>query len=300
MELTQRLLPGSFAGVLEVIGSTSYAEINALVSSRLAEISLDANWLTTTSKRCIEISKNYPDYTFTYGLELLNFITWLCAPLRGNNSWLLLSDEIQTKNAEIRSINQLTDLQFVSLNCWVACIPLGGIERNFPVLFNTADLDVNLRLAYASLIKHVLSHDWENGGEEMDSTSLALRLTGIVNAIDATKDLRGAFSALIIKLKGTLPNNDENLFCNGKWISELIETRNIVAHIGPSPAGLNLQDAWERSRDLDQIRQTIRLSTYLVANVIRERSLNTIPNHASAWVERIEEEFGWLGLTFSS
>ena len=45
---------------------------------------------------------------------------------------------------------------------------------------------------------------------------------------------------------------------------------------------------------MDQIRQIIRLTTYLVANDIRERLLNTDGKHAKAWAERIEEEIGWL------
>jgi hypothetical protein len=99
---------------------------------------------------------------------------------------------------------------------------------------------------------------------------------------------------LIIKLKGTLPQADDSLFRSGKWISDLIETRNVVAHIGSSSSGLSLQDAWDRSRDIDQIRQIIRLTSYLVANDIRERLLNTDGKNAKAWVARIDEEVGWL------
>jgi len=91
-----------------------------------------------------------------------------------------------------------------------------------------------------------------------------------------------------------LPQSDDTLFRNGKWISDLIETRNIVAHIGSSPSGLSLQDAWDRSRDMDQIRQIIRLTTYLVANDVREQLLNTDGKNAKAWAERIREEIGWL------
>jgi hypothetical protein len=242
----------------------------------------------------IEVTKSYPDHKLEYGVELLDLISWLVAPLRGNNTWLQLNDEIQTKYSEITVANEFAREIPVSLNCWVACVPIGGIERNYPVMLNTKNSDTNLHLAFTNLIKHALAHDWENGSEEIDATSIALRLTGIVNAIDSTNELRSAFNSLIIKLKGTLPQSDDTLFRNGKWISDLIETRNIVAHIGSSPSGLSLQDAWDRSRDMDQIRQVIRLTTYLVANDVREQLLNTDAKNAKAWAERIKEEIGWL------
>jgi hypothetical protein len=294
MELNTHLTPGSCTGILEVLGNVSNSQVKEILESRLAEIGLDSTWLTSISARYIEVARSYPDHKLEYGVELLDLVTWLCAPLRGNNLWLQLNDEIQTKYSEIIGTNELQRDIPVSLNCWVACVPIGGIERNYPILLNTRDSDTNLHLAFTNLIKHALAHDWENGGEEIDSTSIALRLTGIVNAIDPTSDLRGAFTSLVIKLKGTLPQNDDSLFRNGKWISDLIETRNIVAHIGSSPSGLSLQDAWDRSRDLDQIKQIIRLTTYLVANDIRERLLNTDGKNARAWAERVEEEIGWL------
>jgi hypothetical protein len=294
MELNNHLTPGSFTGILEVLGNVSTGQVKEILDSRLAEIELDLSWLTSISAKYVEVTKNYPDHKLEYGVELLDLISWLCAPLRGNNNWLQLNDGIQTKYSEIIGANEIARGIPVSLNCWVACVPIGGIERNYPVMLNTKDSDTNLHLAFTNLIKHALAHDWENGGEEIDSTSIALRLTGIVNAIDSTSDLRGAFTSLIIKLKGTLPLTDDTLFRNGKWISDLIETRNIVAHIGSSPSGLSLQDAWDRSRDMDQIRQIIRLTTYLVANDIRERLLNTEGKNAKAWAERIEEEIGWL------
>jgi hypothetical protein len=294
MELNTHLTPGSCTGILEVLGNVSNSQVKEILESRLAEIGLDSTWLTSISARYIEVARSYPDHKLEYGVELLDLVTWLCAPLRGNNLWLQLNDEIQTKYSEIIGTNELQRDIPVSLNCWVACVPIGGIERNYPILLNTRDSDTNLHLAFTNLIKHALAHDWENGGEEIDSTSIALRLTGIVNAIDPTNDLRGAFTSLVIKLKGTLPQNDDSLFRNGKWISDLIETRNIVAHIGSSPSGLSLQDAWDRSRDLDQIKQIIRLTTYLVANDIRERLLNTDGKNARAWAERVEEEIGWL------
>lgn len=294
MELTNHLAPASFTGMLEILGTISTGHVKEILESRLAEIELDSTWLTSISAKYVEITKTYPDHKLEYGVELLDLMTWLCAPLRGNNTWLQLNDEIQTKYSEIANANHFTRGIPVSLNCWVACVPIGGIERNYPVLFNTKDSDTNLHLAFTNLIKHALAHNWENGGEEIDSTSITIRLTGIVNAIDPTSGLRDAFNSLIIKLKGTLPQSDDTLFRNGLWISDLIETRNIVAHIGSSPSGRNLQDAWDRSRDLDQIRQIIRLTTYLVANDLRERSLNTDGRHAKAWAERIEEEIGWL------
>lgn len=294
MEINSHLSPVSFTGILEILGNISNTQVKEILDSRLAEIGLDSMWLTSISTKYIEVTKTYPDHKLEYGVELLDLITWLCAPLRGNNTWLQLNDEIQTKYSVITGENEFPRGIPVSLNCWVACVPIGGIERNYPVMLNTKDSDTNLHLAFTNLIRHTLAHDWENGGEEIDSTSIALRLTGIVNAIDSTSDLRGAFTSLIIKLKGTLPLTDNTLFGNGKWISDLIETRNIVAHIGSSPNGLSLQDAWDRSRDLDQIRQIIRLTTYLVANDIRERLLNTDGNNAKAWAERIEEEIGWL------
>jgi hypothetical protein len=294
MELTSYLSPASFTGVLEVLGTVSTGQVKEILESRLVEIELDSAWLTTISKKYVEITKSYPDHKLEYGVELLDLITWICAPLRGNNTWLQLNDEIQTKYSEIAGANNFPRGIPVSLNCWVACVPIGGIERNYPVLFNTKDSDTNLHLAFTNLIKHALNHDWENGGEEIDSTSLALRLTGIVNAIDSTSNLHGAFTSLIIKLKGTLPQSDDSLFRSGKWMSDLIETRNIVAHIGSSSSGLSLQDAWDRSRDIDQIRQIIRLTSYLVANDIRERLLNTDGKNAKAWVARIDEEVGWL------
>ena len=294
MELTSYLSPASFTGVLEVLGTLSTGQVKEILESRLVEIELDSAWLTSISKKYLEITKTYPDHKLEYGVELLDLITWICAPLRGNNSWLQLNDEIQTKYSEIAGANNFPRGIPVSLNCWVACVPIGGIERNYPVLFNTKDSDTNLHLAFTNLIKHALNHDWENGGEEIDSTSLALRLTGIVNAIDSTSNLHTAFTSLIIKLKGTLPQSDDSLFRSGKWMSDLIETRNIVAHIGSSSSGLSLQDAWDRSRDIDQIRQIIRLTSYLVANDIRERLLNTDGKNAKAWVARIGEEVGWL------
>ena len=294
MELTTHLTSGSCTAILEVLGNVSNGQVKEILESRLAELGLDSTWLTSISASYLEVARTYPDHKLEYGVELLDLITWFCAPLRGNNSWMRLNDEIQTKYSEIIGTNKLPRDIPVSLNCWVACIPIGGIERNYPILLDTRNSDINLHLAFTNLIKHALAHDWENGGEEIDSTSIALRLTGIVNAIDPTNDLRGAFTSLVIKLKGTLPENDDALFRNGKWISDLIETRNIVAHIGSSSSGLSLQDAWDRSRDLDHIKQVIRLTTYLVANDIRERLLNTDGKNARAWAERVEEEIGWL------
>lgn len=280
--------------MLEVLGTVSTVQVREILDSRLAEIERDTTWLTSISAQYVNITKTYPDHNLEYGVELLDLLSWLCAPLRGNNTWLQLNEQIQTKYSELVSANHSSRAIPVSLNCWVACVPIGGIERNYPVLFNTKDSDTNLHLAFMNLIKHALAHDWENGSEEIDSTSIALRLTGIVNAIDSTSDLRRAFSSLITKLKGTLPPADDSLFSNGKWVSDLIETRNIVAHIGSSPSGFSLQDAWDRSRDIDQIKQIIRLTTYFVANDVRERLLNTDGKHAKAWAERIEEEVGWL------
>jgi hypothetical protein len=294
MEIDDYLFAASFSGVLESLGFMPDGQVKEILDARLSEIELDLGWLISISTNYLEVAKTYPDLRLEYGLELLDLLTWLCAPLRGNNSWLLINDEIQSKSSEKAASGQIPKRIPVSLNCWVACIPIGGIERNYPVLFNTKNSDANLHLAFSNLIKHALVHDWEEGGEEIDSTSMALRLTGIVNAIDSTNDLRGAFAALIIKLKGTLPQADENLFKSGKWTGDLIETRNVVAHIGSSPSGLSLQDAWDRSRDLDQIKQIIRLTTYLVANGIRERLLNTDPKNAKAWAQRVEEEIGWL------
>jgi hypothetical protein len=294
MELTGYLAPASFTGALEILGTVSNEHVKEILDSRLAEIELDATWLTSISAKYVEVTKTYPDHKLEYGIELLDLITWLCAPLRGNNTWLQLNDEIQTKCSEIVNANHFPRVIPVSLNCWVACVPIGGIERNYPVLINTKDSDTNLHLAFTNLIKHTLAHDWENGVEEIDSTSIVVRLTGIVNAIDPSSGLREAFNSSIIKLKGTLPHSDDSLFRNGIWISDLIETRNIVAHIGSSASGRNLQDAWDRSRDIDQIRQIIRLATYLIANDIREGCLNTDRRHAKAWAERIEEEIGWL------
>jgi hypothetical protein len=294
MELNNHLTPGSFTGILEVLGNVETGQVKEILDSRLAEVDLDLFWLTSISAEYVEITKSYPDHRLEYGVELLDLISWLVAPLRGNNSWLQLNDEIQSKYSEITAANEFAREIPVSLNCWVACVPIGGIERNYPVMLNTKNSDTNLHLAFTNLIKHTLAHDWENGSEEIDATSIALRLTGIVNAIDSTNDLRSAFNSLIIKLKGTLPQSDDTLFRNGKWISDLIETRNIVAHIGSSPSGLSLQDAWDRSRDMDQIRQIIRLTTYLVANDVREQLLNTDGKNAKAWAERIKDEIGWL------
>ena len=106
MELNSHLSPVSFTGILEILGSVSNAQVKEILDSRLAEIGLDSMWLTSISTKYIEVTKTYPDHKLEYGVELLDLITWLCAPLRGNNTWLQLNDEIQTRYSVITGENE--------------------------------------------------------------------------------------------------------------------------------------------------------------------------------------------------
>jgi hypothetical protein len=122
---------------------------------------------------------------------------------------------------------------------------------------------------------------------------MSVRISGIVNFINSDHDLRKAFSALILKLKGTMPLADENLFKGTAWVNDLVDTRNVVAHVVSSREGLTLKDAWDRSQDIDQIRKILRLSSYFVANEIREKLLGTDAGYVKVWGDRVDEELMW-------
>jgi hypothetical protein len=293
MELSEFVTPFSAIGVLDALATSSDISVTPFLEDRLSKIGRDLPWLSSLSKNYFEVTKINSEIILDRGLELVDLISWICSPLRGNNSWVLLNEKTLTRSSEAASELSLSRPMHLKLFCWVASIPTDGIEKNFPVLLNTRHLDPNLDLAFSNLVKHISTHNWETDSGEIDATSMSVRISGIVNFINSDHDLRKAFSALILKLKGTMPLADENLFKGTAWVNDLVDTRNVVAHVVSSREGLTLKDAWDRSQDIDQIRKILRLSSYFVANEIREKLLGTDAGYVKVWGDRVDEELMW-------
>lgn len=297
MELGTHASPGLLLGITKALSETNEVAIAPTIDSRLAAADLDRPWLKNMAVNLEAIASRDPEYVLQYGNEFCRFLSWLCAPLKGNSAWLSINEEASRKSAEFYSLAGLTTPTNVQFLCWVAAYPLNKTELNFPTVLLLEDIDPDLEMAYLNLVEHLASHTWLGNHQEVDTTSLTLRLAGMVNSLEHEQDLRPAIQARILGLRGIIPDADMKLFNASDWISNFVGIRNAIAHVSEKGDGLySLSEAWERSRELDHVNSVVRLCSYIMANEVRGNLLVIPDSHAKSWTDRVNEEMGWNGL----
>jgi len=292
MELETFAKPESLFGLTLTLGQVRDPIIADSIVARLESCNRSQAWLVETAESMQQLIINGTAISIQRGEQLCQFLSWVCAPLKGNSSWSVLN-EVAYKHSSEFFAKQAQDRQpNLQLLCWVVTHSFDKTEINHPVLMPFHNIDADLVLGYRNLLEHINSHVWDAEGMEVDTTSLTLRLAGIVNALDREPKLAPALAQQVRGLKGMIPETDYKIYSDS-WIKDFVDIRNAVAHVSDRGLGFSLEQAWERSRDLSQIRSIIRLGSYLMANEVRRNFLEFPAEHASSWAERFDEELSW-------
>lgn len=297
MELKTFATPASLYGLASALANTKDSAVAPTIESRLQRCSRDNKWLIKVSTNLLALANNGQSEALDRGAELSQLLSWICSPLKGNSRWVTINEDAASVTAQMysdRSSPKETNLQLL---CWVVTYPLDSIELNHPVLMPFNEIGTELELAYLNLLEHVSLHTWDGNNKEVDTTSLTLRLAGIVNSLERESDLRPALTSQIKRLQGLIPDAEYSLFSDRNWVDQFIKIRNAIAHVSEKGSDLySLSQAWERSKDLDQTRAVVRLCSYLMANEVRGNLLELPEGHAEAWADRVDEEMSWHGL----
>ena len=292
MELATFAKPESLFGLTLTLGQVRDSIIADPVIARLESCNRSQEWLVEIAQNMQQLIIDGTSDSIERSEHLCQFLSWICAPLKGNSSWTILN-QVAYKHSSDFFAKQAKDRQpNLQLLCWVVTHSFDKTEMNHPVLMPFHNINSDLVLGYRNLLEHINSHVWDAEGMEVDTTSLTLRLAGIVNALDREPNLAPALSQQVRGLKGMIPEADYK-FYSESWINDFVDIRNAIAHVKDRGLGFSLEQAWERSRDLSQIRSIIRLGSYLMANEVRRNFLEFPPEHASSWAERFEEELAW-------
>jgi hypothetical protein len=292
MELGTYAKPESLFGLSLTLGQVRDPIITEPIVARLESCHRSQEWLVDIAVNLQQLIVNGTSEAIQRGEQLCQFLSWICAPLKGNSSWSILND-VAYKHSSDFFAKQSRDRQpNLQLLCWVVTHPFDKTEINHPVLMPFQNIDSDLVLGYRNLLEHINGHVWDTEGLEVDTTSLTLRLAGIVNALNRDADLAPALAQQVRGLKGMISDADYKIYSDS-WIKDFVDIRNAIAHVSDRGLGFSLEQAWERSRDLSQIRSIIRLGSYLMANEVRKNFLEFPAEHASSWAERFEEELGW-------
>jgi hypothetical protein len=292
MELETFAKPESLFGLTLTLGQVQDPIIAEPIVARLESCHRNQEWLVETAVNLQQLIINGTSDSVQRGEQLCQFLSWICAPLKGNSSWNSLNDAAY-KHSSVFFAAQARDRQpNLQLLCWVVTHSFDKTELNHPALMPFHNIDSDLVLGYRNLIDHINGHVWDSEGLEVDTTSLTLRLAGIVNALNRDADLFPALAQQVRGLKGMISEADYRIYSDS-WIKDFVEIRNAIAHVSDRGRGFSLEQAWDRSRDLSQIRSIIRLGSYLMANEVRKNFLEFPAEHAYKWAERFEEELGW-------
>lgn len=292
MELETVAKPESLFGLTLTLGQVRDPIIADPIIARLQSCNRSQEWLIDTAVNLRQLMVAGVSESIQRGEQLCQFLSWICAPLKGNSSWNILN-EVAFKHSSDFFAEQSRDRQpNLQLLCWVVTYSFDKTEMNHPVLMPFQNIDSDLVLGYRNLLEHINSHVWDAEGLEVDTTSLTLRLAGIVNALDREPKLAPALAQQVRGLKGMIPEADYKIYSDA-WIKDFVDIRNAIAHVSDRGLGFSLEQAWERSRDLSQIRSVIRLGSYLMANEVRKNFLEVPAEHAASWADRFEEELGW-------
>lgn len=296
MEIKSFASPSSLVGLTSALSKTTDPIVGPTIDSRLASAGLGRTWLEQMCDNFSSLAADGQDYELDRGLEYCQLLSWICAPLKGNSSWININEEATRITADFYSKMSLTSKPNLRLLCWVASFPLDVLELNYPSLLIFEDIDPDLELAYLNLLDHLREHSWTGDHREVDTTSLTLRLGGMINSLEHNKDLGEALQARVIKLKGIIPESDAKIYNGSDWIKNFVKVRNAVAHVSEKGSyGYSLTEAWERTKDIDHMRSIVRLCSYLMADEVRG-NLHTIPDsHVKSWVDRVNEEMIWRG-----
>ncbi len=298
MELGTYASPGLLLGLTKALYETNDGAIAPTVDSRLTSAGLDRTWLKNMASNLESIATSNLEYVLQYGNEFCQFLSWLCAPLKGSSDWISVNGLASRRTAEFYSESGLQTPTSIQFLCWVASFPLNKTELNYPAVILLEDIDPDLEMAYLNLVEHLASHIWEGEHQEVDTTSLTLRLAGMVNSLEHEQDLRPAIQARILGLRGIIPEADMKLFNASDWIGNFVGIRNAIAHVSEKGDGLySLSEAWERSRELDHVNSVVRLCSYIMANEVRGNLFLIPASHAKSWVDRVNEEMSWNNLT---
>lgn len=292
MELELYATPDSLFGITQAIGQIQDSVLTEPIMARLESCGRSQVWLLEIARELKDMSLNGTASFLQRGVELCQFLSWVCAPMKGNSSWVSINEEAFRLTSDFYEERSLTREPNLQLLCWVVTYSYDKSEMNHPVLMPFYNINSDLVLGYLNMLEHINRHTWDAEGLEVDTTSLTLRLAGIVNALDRDPKLNQAMTQQIRSLKGMIPESDYRIYSDS-WIKEFVEIRNAIAHILDSGLGLSLEQAWERSKDLTQVRSIIRLGSYLMANEVRRNLFETPPEHAAAWAERFHEELEW-------
>jgi hypothetical protein len=292
MELETFAKPESLFGLTLTLGQVRDPIIAEPIVARLESCYRSQEWLVETSKDLKQLIINGTSDSVQRGEQLCQFLSWICAPLKGNSSWTILNDTAYRHSADFFAAQTRDRQPNLQLLCWVVTHSFDKTELNHPVLMPFHNIDSDLVLGYNNLLEHINGHVWDAEGLEVDTTSLTLRLAGIVNALNRDADLASALAHQVRGLKGMISDMDYKIYSDS-WIKDFVHIRNAIAHVSDRGLGFSLEQAWERSRDLSQIRSIIRLGSYLMANEVRKNFLEFPAEHAGAWAQRFEEELGW-------
>lgn len=296
MEIKSFASPSSLIGLTSALSKTTDRIVGPIIDSRLASAGLERTWLERMSGNFYSLAAAGQDYELERGLEYCQLLSWICAPLKGNSSWISTNEEASRITVDFYSSMSIASKPNLRLLCWVASYPLDVLELNYPSLLVFEDIDPDLELAYLNLLDHLREHSWTGDHREVDTTSLTLRLAGMVNSLEHNKNLGEALQARVIKLKGIIPDGDSKIYNGSDWIKNFVAVRNAVAHVSEKGSyGYSLTEAWERTKDMDHMRSIVRLCSYLMADEVRGNLLTIPEPHARAWVDRVNEEMGWLG-----
>lgn len=293
MELSSYASPGFLLGLTQALSDTKEASIAPTIDSRLNEAGFNRSWLVDMADNLKTRAENEQDYPLRYGSEYCQFLSWVCAPLKGNSYWLNINAEASKNTTKFYSALKLPTPTNVQLLCWVTSYPINNIELNYPTHILVEDLDPDLKFAFLNLVDHLASHTWQGEHKEIDTTSLTVRLAGLVNSLEPSLDLRPGIQARILGLRGLIPSSDMTLYNGSDWINSFMGIRNAIAHVSEKGDGLySLSEAWERSRVIDHVASVVRLCSYIMANEMRGNLQNVQGKHARAWADRVNEEMG--------
>lgn len=292
MELRNFAPPESLIGISLALGNVKESIVQEPILARLKSCGRDQEWLMEIANDLQKISDEGASEAITRVTEMCQFLSWVCAPLKGNNSWSTINSEAFRYTSNFYAKRSLPRKENLQLLCWVVTYSFDKTELSHPALMPFHDVNSDLVLGYLNLLEHINSHAWEAQGLEIDTTSLTVRLAGIVNALDRNQDLVPALTDQIRKLRGIISDQDYKIY-DDAWIKEFVDIRNAISHVSERGMGLSLEQAWERSKDLSQVRSIIRLGSYLMANEVRQNLLEFPFNGAASWADRFDEELGW-------